>query len=270
MNKKHIESLLRIEKLGSISKAADYIGVTQPTLSKFLLNTEKHLNTKLFYRYSRTVQPSEEGVIYLRAFKKMLADFKFAEQEILILRNEFAHEFSVGIHPILARKVLPKVENKIQGYEKINFKYSFQDSRSITEDVANGKIDFGIVADPQKYPDIIIKRMRKEHTGLYSIDGHLKDTLHYNSKMIFVNKIISGIDCKRKKQVDDYDTILSLLESGSGMGLLPSLIPKENKLKRIKRVGPEIEICLVYSSVKTKNKAFIKAVSIIQESLAYG
>ena len=75
MNKKQIKMILAIERFSNITKAADFIGITQATLSKFLNSTEEKFHTKIFYRYSRSVTPSKEGEVLLRSFKTILMEY---------------------------------------------------------------------------------------------------------------------------------------------------------------------------------------------------
>jgi DNA-binding transcriptional LysR family regulator len=269
MNKKQIEYLLAIESFSSISKAADHLGVSQPTLSKFLLNTEKTLNTKLFSRYSKKVKVTREGTIYLHSFKKILGELATAHQQVQRLKNDYVSNYSIGVHHILARQAIPEIEARLKPYNGMNLNYSLLSSREITEKVAAGELDFGIAADPQKYPDIVIRKIRTEFTGLYSANGKEMDTLFYNSNMIFANRFVKEIDAELTKSIEDYETIAAVVRAKLGMGLLPSLVPNlSHNLKLIQKIGPEIDVCLIYHSNKTKNKALTKIRSILREALS--
>ncbi|WP_245832994.1 LysR family transcriptional regulator [Oceanobacillus timonensis] len=51
-----------IAEEGSISKAADLLHITQPTLSRQLRELEEELETELFYREKKQLQLTEAGV----------------------------------------------------------------------------------------------------------------------------------------------------------------------------------------------------------------
>lgn len=267
MNKKQIEMILTIEKFKSITKAADFLGITQPTLSKFLASTEEKFQTKLFYRFSREVLPSEEGKIILKSLSLIYEEYNQIEINLEFYRNGEVNDFSLGTHQVLGRYILPKIEKKVIREKTLNVKYKFNNSRVLTEEIANGKLDFAIVADPQKFPEIVIIPIWKEYIGLYSIDGNLKDEVYYNSNMIFANKILKQIQFKDSNIVDDYSILYSMLKSINAMGLLPNPIAEsEQKLKLIKKFRPPIEICLIYSANKQKSKAFNKFISIVKDA----
>lgn len=267
MNKKQIEMVLAIENFKSITKAADFLGITQATLSKFLATLEKKLQTKIFYRYSREVIPSEEGKIVLKSFKCILDEYNKLESSLMLYKEGEKNEFSLGTHQVLGRSILPQLEKELSKVKNLNIKYKFNNSRILTENIANGKLDFAIVADPQKYPDIVMIPLWKEYIGLYSIDGLPKEDIYYNSNMIFANKFLKRIDFKNTNIVDDYSILYSMLKNLNAMGLLPNPIAEsENKLKLIKKFRPSIDICLIYSANKQKSKAFTEFISLIKET----
>jgi predicted transcriptional regulator len=266
MDKKQIETILKIKEIGNITKVADYIGVTQPTLSKFLSSTESKFGVQIFYRYARSLKPTEEGEILLNNFSEMLNIYNNCEQQIMQFRSGHKQEFQVGTHQVLGKFIIPKIEDKILKQKDIHLSYSFMNSRKVTEEVINGHLDLGIVADPQKYPELVIKPLWKEYIGLYSKDGKRKNTVIYNSNMIFANKTLNKLTFKEKRKIDDYSIIHSILKRTNQMGLLPNPIAEsENKLKLIEKFQPYINICLIYSSSKAKTKGLSKVLSIIKD-----
>ena len=56
-----LEIFGRIYECGSVSRAADALGLTQPTLSNHLKNLEDSLNTRLFDRLGREIVPTAAG-----------------------------------------------------------------------------------------------------------------------------------------------------------------------------------------------------------------
>ena len=266
MTKRQIEIVLAIERYGNITKAADFIGVSQATVSSFLLKTEAKLGVKLFYRYAKGMKATGEGAIFLKAYSNILEQMDYAHKQVAVLRGEYKDQFRLGTHPILGELILPQLEKALEKYGDIDLNYVFMNSREVTEGIATGSIDIGIVSDPQKYPELVIRTLRKEFTGLYSRDGKEKEKLLYNSQMIFSKRFIDEVNASRKKKVDDYPTLFSILKSSKTMGFLPSILANsDNKLKLIRKIGPPIDICLVYNSKHIKNKALTALTSIIRD-----
>lgn len=70
MRLRHIEVFHAIQQTGSISRAAEFLGITQPAASKVLRHAESSLGFKLFNRVKGRLQPTVEAqMLYLEADK---------------------------------------------------------------------------------------------------------------------------------------------------------------------------------------------------------
>ena len=73
MNTREQEYMLALDKTRSITRAAEQLHVTQPTLSLFLTNLEKRLGTPLFHRLGKKLVPTQVGEAYLRRAQQIVA-----------------------------------------------------------------------------------------------------------------------------------------------------------------------------------------------------
>ena len=73
MNVRDFEYIAEIAKTRSISKAADHLYVSQPTISKFLQRIEEELQTPLFRRMGRQLVPTPAGECVIEKSKEILA-----------------------------------------------------------------------------------------------------------------------------------------------------------------------------------------------------
>lgn len=72
MRIEQLEYFLTIYRVGSISKAADMLYMSQSALSETLLNLEKELNFPLFARSSKGVTLTEDGEIFLEYAQQIM------------------------------------------------------------------------------------------------------------------------------------------------------------------------------------------------------
>ncbi len=72
MDLKKMENIIRIAEEKNITRAADKLYISQPALNLQLLNLEKELGTKLFYRRGNEWAITEAGRIYVDTARKML------------------------------------------------------------------------------------------------------------------------------------------------------------------------------------------------------
>lgn len=86
MNTREQEYMLALDKTRSITRAAEQLHVTQPTLSLFLTNLEKRLGTPLFHRLGKKLVPTQVGEAYLRRAQQIVAlkyDFEMEMSDLI-------------------------------------------------------------------------------------------------------------------------------------------------------------------------------------------
>ena len=83
MDLHNFEYLVTIEKYGSLSEAADHLYVSQPALSKALNKIEQSLGFEIFRRKKSGLEPTPQGLIYLRACDRILQAKKDMMLELL-------------------------------------------------------------------------------------------------------------------------------------------------------------------------------------------
>lgn len=87
MNKQDIEYVTSIAQYKSISKAAEALYITQPSLSRSINKLEQRLGLKLFYRKSDGVELTQAGAVYVEYGEQILRLQRQMEQELNELRQ---------------------------------------------------------------------------------------------------------------------------------------------------------------------------------------
>lgn len=140
---------LTVAREGSITGAANYLHLTQPTLSRQLQDLEKELGEKLLIRTNHNVTLTPEGMILRKRAEEILDMVEKTEKEFSSLKHELAGEVCIGSGET---DNLKSVANLIQEIRKTYPKIIFNISSGIHEDVVekidNGLLDFGIVMQP--------------------------------------------------------------------------------------------------------------------------
>jgi len=83
MEFKHIEYFTATYNLGSMSRAAQHLFISQQALSRIISNLEKELNCKLFERTPRGIVPTAQGDYLYSVFGPVVRDFKTATRSAL-------------------------------------------------------------------------------------------------------------------------------------------------------------------------------------------
>ena len=79
-----LKYFLAIAREQSISKAAEYLHVSQPALSKQIRELEDHLGTTLFIRGSRKITLTDDGLLLRRRAEQIVELSDRTETEIIM------------------------------------------------------------------------------------------------------------------------------------------------------------------------------------------
>ncbi|ABW18743.1 selenium metabolism-associated LysR family transcriptional regulator [Alkaliphilus oremlandii] len=146
MDFRQLESFVTIIKFKSFSKAADYLFLTQPTISSHIQNLEKELNTVLINRSSKKISLTKAGeILYDYAVNiinlREKARFKLGEFKGKIVGN-----IEIASSTTPEQYIIPELICEfIKIYPDVTFSILHYDSSQVVEGILNGDIDFGIV-----------------------------------------------------------------------------------------------------------------------------
>ena len=100
---------ITIVEQGSFSKAAEKLGITQPTVSKQIDRLEEKLGSKLFKRSTRKLILTAAGERYYERAREIDALVKVTEHEIKHISNEDASLLRIATSPALATRCVASV-----------------------------------------------------------------------------------------------------------------------------------------------------------------
>lgn len=146
MDLKQLESFVAIAKFKSFSKAADYLFLTQPTISSHIINLEKELSTTLINRTNKKISLTKAGeILYDYAVNiinlKENAKFKLGEFKGKIIGN-----IEIASSTIPEQYIIPDIISEFhKTYPDVTFNMMHYDSKQVVEGILSGDVDFGIV-----------------------------------------------------------------------------------------------------------------------------
>lgn len=144
-----LKYFLTVAREGSITGAANYLNLTQPTLSRQLQDLERELGQKLLIRTNHSVSLTPEGMILRKRAEEILNMVEKTENEFLSLKQDIAGEVHLGSGET---DVIKSVASLIKNIRKLHPNIIFNMYSGIHEDVVeridNGLLDFGIVMLP--------------------------------------------------------------------------------------------------------------------------
>lgn len=140
---------LAVAKEGSITGAANYLNLTQPTLSRQLQDLENELGQKLLIRTNHNVYLTPEGIILRKRAEEILDMVEKTEKEFISIKDDIAGEIHIGSGETDVIKYIAEVIYEIRkSYPKIIFHMYSGTLEDVTEKLDKGLIDFGIIMRP--------------------------------------------------------------------------------------------------------------------------
>ena len=143
-----LQYFLAVAREQSISRAAESLHLSQPTLSRQLKDMEDELGKQLFVRGSRKITLTEEGMILRKRAEEILSLVKKARDEIVLTDETVAGDILIGSGETDAVRFLARAACALRDtYPEIHFHIISGDKVSILEGLDRGLLDFGVIFD---------------------------------------------------------------------------------------------------------------------------
>ena len=139
---------LTVAREENMTRAAELLHVTQPTLSKQLKSLENELGKKLFIRHSFRIELTEEGVLLRKRAQDLVSMADKITTEFLSLDDVLGGEVYFGLAESYQIRHLARVIKHFkQQYPDFHYHITSGDTEQVTEKLDKGIIDFAVLAE---------------------------------------------------------------------------------------------------------------------------
>jgi len=253
----------------NLSRAAERLGITQPTLSRAIKKLEEVIGTDLFFRSKKGVELTPAGLEIYHKSKNLLSTWDQIKANALCITNEVQGNVTIGSHESVAIHSLSHALTEVlEQYPKLNVKLIHDLSRKINEDIISFRIDLGIVVNPNPHPDLILQKIGTDEVCFWrSKTLTSNNDLNKNPILLCDELLIQTQDLKRKIKKSglifdrtisstSLEVITQMVAAGSGIGIIPTRVVnalKGNTLVKIKN-SPRFKDHF-YISYRVENKS---------------
>lgn len=280
---------LAVAQEESISKAADILHITQPTLSRQLMDLEKELNTKLLIRGKRNkkITLTEDGKLLKSRAQEIIELTNKTESEFLFGDKNISGDIFIGGGETDAIRVIARTIKRLS-LEYPNIKYHFYsgNGEDVTEKLNKGLLDFGVFIEPidkKEYGFIQLPQndtwgilMRKDSDLAKKEFIELEDLINiplFSSRQYLVKNLISGwlgFDFEKLNIIGSYNLLYNasiMVEEGLGYALcIDKLINISGDSKLcFKPLKPKLEAGILVAW--TKNQPLSKIAKLFIQKL---
>lgn len=225
----------------NITKTAESLYMSQPSLTKRIQQIEKEFGTAIVSRGTRGVQFTPQGEYLAKCADEMLGRYLQIKENVQNMDQEVSGTLRIGVSNFITRHKLPQLLKLFrEQFPKVNYKVTTGWSRDVFHLVYNRDVHIGIVRGDYHWPGSRLLLFEenicvasKEEVELkdlpalpridYETDALLKAMIDNWWSGTFSQSPVIGME------VDKADTCKEMVMSGLGYGILPSVLVEDCK-----------------------------------------
>ncbi|MBE6042334.1 MAG: LysR family transcriptional regulator [Clostridiales bacterium] len=148
MEIRHLRYFLAVAREENMTRAAELLHVSQPTLSKTLKSLEEELGKKLFTRHSFSIELTDEGMLLRDRAEDLVAMADKIEQEFISLDDITGGDLYLGLAESYQIRYLARVLGQLKSvYPTMNYHITSGDTEQVTEKLDKGLLDFAVICE---------------------------------------------------------------------------------------------------------------------------
>ena len=150
---------LAVAREENMTRAAEQLHVTQPTLSKTLKALEEELGKKLFTRHAFSIRLTDEGALLRSRAEDLVSLADKITQEFVTLDDIAGGDIYLGLAESYQIRTLARAIKAFRKqYPKLRYHITSGDTEQVTEKLDKGLLDFSVLAempDTAKYDYLV-------------------------------------------------------------------------------------------------------------------
>lgn len=155
MDLRQLRSLVYIADCGSLSRAAEILRTSQPSLSQQIKHLEAELGVELLHRHARGVTLTERGHAFCAHARTIMKDVERAKEAITTQSDNPAGKVSVGLPTSACRGIAPHlIRNVSDKYPNISLHILEAMTGTLDEWVQLGRLDVALLYDHKAFANI--------------------------------------------------------------------------------------------------------------------
>ena len=149
----------------NITKAAELLHITQPTLSRQLMQLEEELGTKLFNRNNHSIRLTEDGMLLKSRAQELVQLADKTEKEFRHKEEELSGSIAIGSGETDSMQELAEIIRAFQeNYPLVQYDLYTATADEIKDRLDKGLLDIGLLTEPVDIMKYSFIRMRQKET----------------------------------------------------------------------------------------------------------
>jgi DNA-binding transcriptional LysR family regulator len=236
----HIEGFLEVARFGSVSRAAEALYVTQPTLTARLHALERELGERLFVRGRQGMRLTDAGRAFLPYAERAVRALRDGRRAIDEVGNAAAGQLMLAAAPAVSTYVLPAVlERFVSLHPRVEVSVRTGHSEDVLQMVLRDEAQLGMGRALQ-HPELELLPFHEEELVLvvasdhpFARQGQASITELGGEQLILFDRtssyyeitqaafLAAGVALRGLMELDNIEAAKKMVERGLGVSLLP-------------------------------------------------
>jgi LysR family nitrogen assimilation transcriptional regulator len=295
VNLRQLEYFVHVAELGSFSKAALVLDIAQPALSRQVRSLETDLRETLLLRNGRGVVLTEAGQRLYEHGVAILQSVAQARSDMGASRNEPVGRITIGLPPSVGRQLtMPLIDGFQRRMPQARLAIVEGLSTHITEWITTGRVDIGLLYNPEAQPALELTPVLEEALCLVSPADRraaggrtassvlplpalpglpliLPERGHAIRRLLETQAVLNGLKLDVAWEVSSIAAIIDLVCAGYGHAVLHASAVLASGRSDQLLVRPLVEprlnsvLCLAVSSHKRPSPLMRQATKLLTE-----
>jgi len=235
-----VEGFLEVARRGSVSRAAESLFITQPTLTARLHGLERELDVKLFLRTPRGMRLTDAGRAWVPFAERAMRALVEGRDALEQVKAASAGHLTIGSALAVSTYILPDLlERFVASHPRVEVSVRTGHSEDVVELVLRDEVQLGL-GRAINHPDLDLRPFHREELVLVCAPDHpfvrrksvtLPEVT--NEKLIMFDRtssyyeitqsafVSSGVRLRRFMEMDSIEAAKKMVERGLGVALLP-------------------------------------------------
>lgn len=226
-----LENFVEMALCRTQAEAAAKLKITPPSLSESMKRLESDLGYILFYRTRTGISLTSSGRNLLEKARvgiELLTEIGTSASGATSTQRRTV---IIGSHPLVASYFLPQVlkelERSARGHFHIELRHDL--SRNVQAEIQKGKVDIGIVVNPTRAPDLVIRELGRDEVAVWALKPKRKyERVIYDPDLFQAQAVLrswKGVPGDWLS-TSSLELAARLTQQGLGYGILPTRVVK--------------------------------------------
>jgi DNA-binding transcriptional LysR family regulator len=235
-----VEGFLEVARRGSVSRAAEALFITQPTLTARLQALERELGTSLFLRTSHGMRLTDAGRAWIPFAERALRALVDGRDALEQVMTASAGHLMLAAAPAVSTYVLPELlERFVQTHPRVEVSVRTGHSEDVVELVLRDEVQLGL-GRKIRHPEIELRPFHNEDLVLVCAPEHpFTQLTSVTMAQVAAEKLImfdrtssyyeitqgaflsAGVSLRGLMELDSIEAAKKMVERDLGVALLP-------------------------------------------------